>query len=163
MIEFTTLVTLCVLYLVFFRPGKTPPLESPLVIERAGKYQLTLAPQLNLAQPYLEAIAARVGMAEEPLPDSATQYFEVQDSQVKAHGLNFYLLAITRRNGMLYFQAARPASRDEAGHLQTIREFSSAVLAKIAGSGDQQFADDIASSAQHEANLRNIQIKALAA
>lgn len=163
MIEFTTLVTLCVLYLVFFRPGKTPPLESPLVIERGGKYQLTLAPQLNLAQPYLEAIAAHLAAAGEKGPDSATQYFEVKDNQVKSHGQDFYLLAITRRNGMLYFQAARPASRDAASHLQTIREFSAAVLDKLGSTGRELPAEDIAAGAQHEANLRGIQVRALTA
>lgn len=157
MIEFTTLVTLCVLYLIFFRNGKTPPLQNPLVVERAGKYHLTLAPQLNLAQPYLEAIAARLGIPEEVQPDSATHFFEVND---KATG-GAYQLAITRRCGMLYFQAARPAAKSEP--LQTIREFADAALAKIAGGEHVAAADDIAADVQHEANLRGITVKALSA
>lgn len=52
MIETLTIITLSVLFLIFFRPGKTPPLDNPMVIERPGKYHVTLAPQLNLAQPF---------------------------------------------------------------------------------------------------------------
>ena len=60
MIETLTLITLCVLFLIFFRPGKTPPLESQLVIERPGQYKITLVPQLNLAQRFIEALIVRL-------------------------------------------------------------------------------------------------------
>lgn len=160
MIEFTTLVTLCVLYLVFFRNGKTPALKSPLVVERPGQYHLTLAPQLNLAQPYIESIGSRL-MSDEIKPDSATQFYEVRDKQVAAHGFDFYLLAITRRNGMLYFQAARPTSKNEAGKLPAIREFSDAVLMKIQGGEQPVPGEDIVAAVQQEANLRGVQIKTL--
>ena len=73
MIEFTTIVTLAILFLIFFRPGKTPPLENPLVIERPGQYHMTLAPQLNLAQPFIEEVASRLGSAA--LPDCDTVFF----------------------------------------------------------------------------------------
>lgn len=163
MIESATLITLCILYLVFFRPGKTPPLENPLVIERAGQYQLTLAPQLNLAQPFIEAIASRIGTSDETKPDSQTQFFEVRDKQVTAHGYDFYLLAITRRRGMLYFQAARPASKDQTSHLHTIGEFSNTVLARIPGGEEQAPGDDLAAAVQQVADLRGTQVKTLTA
>ena len=161
MIEFTTIVTLCVLYLIFFRPGKTPPLENPLVIERAGQYQLTLAPHLNLAQPFIEAIASRIGASDEGKPDSATQFFEVRDKQVKTHGFDFYLLAITRRSGMLYFQAVRPLSRDSGSQFKTISEFADAALARFPDTEEYASGDAIVAAAQHEANLRGIHIKTL--
>jgi hypothetical protein len=104
MIETATLITLCMLYLIFFRPGKTPPLENPLVIERPGQYQLTLAPQLNLAQPFAEAIANAV--SELQMGDGHT--FKVCDNQVESHGCHFYLLRIGRRDGMICIQADRP-------------------------------------------------------
>jgi len=61
MIETITIITLSVLFLIFFRPGKTPPLNNPLVIERPDHYHMTLPPQLNLAQPFIEAVAAQIG------------------------------------------------------------------------------------------------------
>jgi hypothetical protein len=131
MIEFTTLITLAILFLIFFRPGKTPPLESPLVIESPGLYHVTLAPQLNLAQPFIEKVIGRIGEQDEQAADCETEFFEVRDRNVKAHGQDFYLLAVSRRNGMLYFQAAHPSSADPAENFKTIREFSDGVLAPL--------------------------------
>ena len=108
MIETLTLITLSVLLLIYFRPGKMPPLDSPLVINRTGRYQATLAPQLNLAQPFIEAIAEQLAAANGVLPDSTTQIFEVYDKQVVARGQQFYLLTISQREAMLYFQASNP-------------------------------------------------------
>jgi hypothetical protein len=161
MIESATILTLCMLYLIFFRSGKTPPLENPLVIERAGQYHLTLAPHLNLAQPFIEAIVGKIGNVDEGESDSATQYFEVRDKQVAAHGFDFYLLAITRRNGMLYIQAARPASKDQADLVGTISEFAQKVLAKVPGSGESVSGEKLVAAAQQVAQLRGVQIKTL--
>lgn len=108
MIETLTLITLSILLLIYFRPGKIPPLDSPLVINRTGRYQAILAPQLNLAQPFIEAIAEQLAATNGELPDSTAQFFEVYDKQVLARGQKFYLLAISRREGMLYFQASNP-------------------------------------------------------
>jgi hypothetical protein len=119
------------LFLVFVRPGKTPLLEKSLVIERAGQYHLTLAPQLNLAQPFIEALAVNLGSIIESERDSETLFFAVRDKQVAAHGFDFYLLAITRRNGMWLFQAARPVTLDAAGQLPVISDFAHEVLARF--------------------------------
>lgn len=158
MIETLTLITLCLLFLVFFRPGKTPPMKNPLVIERPGKYHVTLAPLLNLAQPFVEAVAQR--LLESPIGsgNSATQFFEVQDALVAAHGQATYLLAISKRDGMFYFQAAAPA--DDISHLQTISEFSRKELAKLPFSGepDDSINQEIVSAAQQIASTRRIEI-----
>ncbi len=158
MIEFTTIVTLAILFLIFFRPGKTPPLENPLVIERPGQYHMTLAPQLNLAQPFVEEVAGRIGGL--PLPDCETKFFEVKDRHVTAHGFDFYLLAISKRNGMLLFQATRPVSKD-ANHLQVIREFSQGVLARFPEGGAQAPCDEIVSIVQQAAQARGIEVRML--
>ncbi len=164
MIETATLITLCMLFLIFFRPGKTLPLAKSLVIERAGQYHLTLAPQLNLAQTLLEAIASHIEPSAEAGQSSATQFFEVRDQQVTAHGYDFYLLAITLRDGILYFQAASPLSRDETEQLPTIREFAHIVLTHLPDDGEQVsiWNEKILVAAQHVAKLHKIQIKALA-
>lgn len=161
MVESATLLTLAMLYLIFFRPGKTPPLENPLVIERPGQYHMTLASHLNLAQPFIEALVKRMSSSGETTADSETKFFEVRDKQVKAHGFNFYLLAITRRNGMLFFQAARPLSKDQTGQLHTISEFSRSVLARFPGEEGSGSDENIMAEVQEVAQQRNIQIAAL--
>lgn len=158
MIETLTIITLCVLYLVFFSPGKTPPLNNPLVIERPGKYHVTLAPHLNLAQPFVEAIARQLLESPERSGNSTTQFFEVRDKHVTAHGHAAYLLAITRRNGMLYFQAAAPI--DNGTPLQTIGELSRNVLARfpLTGEPDDSVNQEIVSTAQQVASTKRIEI-----
>lgn len=163
MIETLTIITLSVLFLIFFRPGKTPPLNNPLVIERPGQYHMTLAPQLNLAQPFIEAVAKQIGTPSDSPQYSATQYFEMRDKQVTAHGHGSYLLAITQRNGMLYFQAASPLSDDKNEHHKTISEFADAVLARFPATGEHSTALDerIVAAAQEATQLRSIDLKHL--
>lgn len=161
MIETLTIITLSVLFLIFFRPGKTPPLENSLVIERPGQYHMTLAPQLNLAQPFVEAIAKQAGTPSDAAQCSATQYFEVCDKQVTAHGSDCYQLSITLRNGMLYFQAASPLKGDQSS--KTIGEFADAVLARFPATGEYNMALDerIVAATQKAAQSCSVRIKQL--
>ena len=163
MIETITLITLSVLFLIFFRPGKTPPLNNSLVIERPGQYRMTLAPQINLAQPFIEAVAKQIAAASDLVECSETKLFEVRDKQVTAHGYDNYLLAITLRNGMLYFQATSPSNGDQNGFSKTIREFADAELARFPVSGEHDPALDerIVRAAQEAAQLRSIHIRQL--
>ena len=158
MIETLTIITLCILFLVFFRPGKTPPMKNPLVIARPGKYHVTFAPLLNLAQPFVEAVAQRLLESAIGSGNSATQFFEVQDALVTAHGHATYLLAITKRDGMFYFQAAAPVNNID--HLKTISEFSRKVLASVpfAGEPDDSINQEIVSAAHQVASTRRIEI-----
>lgn len=159
MIETATLITLCMLYLIFFRPGKTPPLQNLLVIERPGQYHLTLAPKLNLAQPFIEALASQIGSSGEAGSGSLTRFFEVHDPQVVAHGFDYYLLALTQRAGKLYVQAAPPVSADQ--NLHTISEFAQAVLTRFPDDEATASGDNLVAAAQHMAGLRGIRIKTL--
>jgi len=164
MIETLTIITLSVLFLIFFRPGKTPPLNNPLVIERPGQYHMTLAPHINLAQPFIEAVAKHVGTVSDVIQNSATQFFEVRDKQVTAHGHDCYLLAVTLRNGMLYFQATSPLDGNQNKHSKTIREFADAVLARfpVSGEHDSVLDERIVRAVQDAAQLRSIHVKLLA-
>ena len=163
MIETITIITLCVLYLVFFRPGKTPPLNNPLIIERPNQYHMTLAPQINLAQPFIEAIAKNIGDLSDTINHSSTQYFEVRDKQVTAHGFDSYLLAVTQCNGMLYFQATSPQSNDQSSYLRVIKEFADAVINRLHVNDEHDIALDerIVLATQDVAKLRGIQITLL--
>jgi hypothetical protein len=158
MIETLTLITLCMLYLIYVRPGKTPPLNNPLVIERPGKYHALLAPNLNLAQTFVESIAQSLLESSSDAGNSTTQIFEVQDTHVTAHGHAAYLLAITKRNGMLYFQVTAPVNNSD--HLQTISEFSQKELEKHppAGDPDDTVNQEIVSAVLQIAKTKNIEI-----
>lgn len=123
MIESLTLVSLCMLYLVFFRSGKTPPLESPLIIESPGLYKISLAPRLNLAQPFIQSVAQRISRHGNLICDSAPQFFAVRDVQVEAHGSAIYLLVISCKNGLLEFQAIAPQSSVSDSNLPSLSDF----------------------------------------
>jgi len=158
MIETLTLITLCILYLIFFRPGKTPPLKNPLVIDRPGKYHITLASHLNLALPYIETIAHQLLEPDERTGDSNTLYFIVRDKDAAAHGHETYLLAITQRDSILFFQATAPSGNSE--HVQTISAFSHNVLARFPQSDepDSSVDQEIIRVAQQVANQRGVKI-----
>ena len=165
MIELFTLTILTLLFIAIIRPGKTPPLDNPLIIRRPGQHHITMAPQLNLAQPLIEAISKEIRMRVQSQPDCATQCFEVRDKQVKAHGQAFYLLAITLRNGMLYFQAIapRPLVRDGDSHFNTVMEFSRDVLANVpapdacsAETGEQIAAATNVVAQQHQVEIKRL-------
>lgn len=125
----TTIITLVVLTI---RRGKPVILDNPVIIHRPGKYHITLAPQLNRAQTFIEAIVQQVGDMAQTASDSATQYFAVHDEKVFASGEKLYLLAVASRGGMLYFQAINPLPllSDRDSHFKTVSEFSAAVLAE---------------------------------
>jgi len=158
MIETLTLITLCVLYLIFFRPGKTPPLSNPLVINRPGKYHITLAPHLNLAQPFIEAVAQKLMESSKHDDDSNTQYFKATDKHVTSHGHDTYLLAITKRDGILLFQAAAPESN--ADDLHTISKFALNVLDGFPNKGETNtgVSQDIVNVVQSVAGVHRIEI-----
>jgi hypothetical protein len=124
MIESITIVTITILLLAYFRPGKTPPLENPLSIVRAGKYEIKLEAKLNFAQPFLESLAERIRPLIENLDGSAVQYFVVQDKQVKAHGSDRYLLAVCCRDHMIYFYGANPKPSSPSEYLDVIKAYS---------------------------------------
>jgi hypothetical protein len=128
MLETLTVITICVTLLIIFRNGKTEPLKNPLVINRVGQFQAVLAPMLNLAQPMLENISKQLGEQERHNGNSNPLYFKVRDKEIKAHGKDFYLLAATLRDGVLYFQAAAP--EEQVSDLDTIRAFSETEMSR---------------------------------
>lgn len=128
MIETLTLITLAVIALIIFRPGKTPPLENPLTINRVSQFHAVLAPKINLAQPLLEDISRRVPQEVRTGDNTPPLYFRVEDKEVKAHGQDYYLLAATLRDGVLYFQAAAPGNG--VSDSESIRAFSEKELSR---------------------------------
>jgi len=164
MIETLTVITLCVLFLVFFRPGKTPPLDNPLVIERPGKYKMTLAPKLNLAQPFIKAISGQMDkLSLSAQHGNTVQCFAVNDKQVAANKNNVYLLAIVLREGMLYFLAEPPKSDDTGNYLETIKTSAKDLLADIPENdeGDKMLGENIVNAVQQVSRERGIAVDLL--
>jgi hypothetical protein len=128
-----TLLTLTLLTLVVLtiRRGKPVILDNPVLIQRPGQYHITLAPQLNRAQAFIEQIIKHWSAIRLPQQqDFATQYFKVADPKVFAKGENFYLLAIGLRAGVLYFQAVNPQPllSPSDSHLNTVQRASELVM-----------------------------------
>ncbi len=128
MIETLTIVTITLLLLSYFRPGKTEPLENPLTINKIGKFSALLAPKINLAQPLLDNMSAKLDVQQRNAGNSRTHYLAVLDKDVRAHGSDHYLLAMTLLDGMLYFQATAPVSGQE--DIKTITAFAQTELSR---------------------------------
>jgi hypothetical protein len=128
--ESLLLITLITLVVLTIRRARPVILENPVIIQRPGQYHITLAPQLNRAQTFIEQIAKQFTQLHPPESDLPTQYFEVRDPKVFSQGESSYLLAIALRGGVLYFQAVnpKPLLRDADSHYKTLREFSESVL-----------------------------------
>lgn len=159
MIELFILTTVTLVVLAMVRPGKTPPLDNPLIIERPGKYHMTLAPQLNLAQTFIEDVAAQITPCSAE-KNSATLCFEVRDKEMTAHGQPFYLLAVTQRNGMLYFQAIASQTSDPRTCTAALQQFAGAVLVNIPLTGEVEadLNEHLIASIKNAAQQRGISI-----
>lgn len=159
-----TLVTLIVLTI---RRAKPVVLDNPVVIQRPGQYHITLAPQLNRAQIFLEHIAKQFSQGHAPKGDLPAQYYEVSDPKVFAQGESSYLLAIALRSGVLYFQAINPQSllQDADSHYKTVREFSDAVLLlhPISGAVEEAEAEKLRASVDTVADQLKISVQLLQA
>jgi hypothetical protein len=128
--ESLLLLTIITLIVITIRRARPVILENPVIIQRPGQYHITLAPQLNRAQTFIEQIAKQYTLSHPPERDLPTQYFEVRDPKVFSKGQSSYLLAIAMRDGVLYFQAVNPKHKqhDEDSNYKTLHEFSESVL-----------------------------------
>ncbi len=163
MVESFLLLCLITIVILTIRRGKPIVLDNPVIIQRPGQYHITLAPQLNRAQTFIENIARQFPLAASN--EFATQYFEVHDPKVFAQGENFYLLAVALRGGMLYFQAINPQPllHDADSHLKTVREFSDTVLAlhPLAGLSDEQSVKSLEAAIDTAASQLKIDVKVI--
>lgn len=131
LIELFVLLLLVAVVVLSIRGGKRAALDKPIILQQPGQYHVTLAPQLERAQTFIEQVAARFAQSHPPQGGIPTCFFEVRDGSVLPREGSFYLLAVTYRSRLLYFQAIipQPLLRDADSHLKQLREFSEAVLA----------------------------------
>lgn len=166
MVELFLLTLLVALIVLSIRRGKHVSMDNPIIIQRPGQYHITLAPQLDRAQTFIEQIAARFSLSRSPQGELPSLFFEVRDPGVLAREGSCYLLAAAYRGGLLYFQAIdpQPVLRDADSHLKQIREFSGAVLAlhpleHPAGGGE---AEKLRNAVETAAQQMKITVKMLA-
>jgi hypothetical protein len=106
-----------VVLVVWLISGKKPVVfENPIVIQSIGLYHATISPQYAQSQCLIVEIAAQ--LRQEDTSDVATQCFEVHHADLH------YLMAVTRRAGVLYFQVIGSATEG----IQGLRSFSEQVL-----------------------------------
>lgn len=138
MIEITlATIIITIIVVLTLRNTKRAVLENPVILNRTGQYHATLAPKLNIAQTFIEAIAKQMPGPRDASQNSYTQCFEVRDPEAAAIGHELYLLAITMRHGMLYFQAIvpRPLISDQDSHFNMLMESAHGALAHIPATG----------------------------
>jgi hypothetical protein len=124
MIEITAIILL-ITFIMIGHLTKPRQLERPVLIVRNGNYHVTLAPRLNLAITFIERIAHCYRTQPALSSDSVTQYLAVNDPSLKRYAIESYLLAISLRHGMLYFQAMQPDTRSDSPYRQ-LYEFAQA-------------------------------------
>ena len=129
MIEITAIILL-ITFILIGRLTKPRQLEKPVVIARSGNYHVTLAPRLNLAITFIERIAHCYRAQSASSGDSATLCLAVSDPSLKRYAIKTYLLAITLRQGILYFQAMQPIGNSDKPYRQLV-EFAQTALKNI--------------------------------
>ncbi len=163
--ESLLLITIITLVVLTIRRARPVILENPVIIQRPGQYHITLAPQLNRAQNFIEQIAGKFAQSHSPHGDVPGQYFEVRDPNVIARGESCYLLAVAVRGGMLYFQAINPQPllRDADSHYKTLRKYSEAVLElhPLSEPVDEQGAEKLSGAVDTIASQMKIAVKVL--
>ncbi|MEQ1814544.1 MAG: hypothetical protein ABL860_08880 [Candidatus Nitrotoga sp.] len=125
------------------RVAQPVALPNPVLVQHEGEYNAVFAPHLNTAQPLIESfihtLRTQLNVVRfDAGKNSSTLYFKIYDQETTAHRRKFYLLAITLRSGMLYFQAVSPHARDsndEGRLLKTVQEASSRTLVNVPSHG----------------------------
>lgn len=163
--ETLLLVTIITLVVLTIRRARPVVLDSPVIIQRSGQFHITLAPQLNRAQSFIEKIAKQFRLLHSRHTDIPTQYFIVRDAKVFAKGKDFYLLAITLRDNTLFFQALNPElpEVDAVGNLKALLAFVEKTLAQCSQSSQAitEDASEICASVESAALQMNIDVKVL--
>lgn len=165
--ESLLLLTIITLIVITIRRARPVILENPVNIHRPGQYHITLAPQLNRVQTFVEQIARQFIQLHHPKGDLPPQYFEVRDPKVFSKGQKSYLLAISLRGGELYFQAVnpKPLQHEADSHYKTLSEFSESVLQHhpLSGSVDESGTESLRATVEAIAAPLQITVERLPA
>jgi hypothetical protein len=116
MFELFFLAGLVALVVWLIRGKKTVVIDEPVIVQEFGVYHATIAPQFVRSQYLIAQIAMQFQPADRS--DITTQCFDLHDAGVH------YLMAVTRRAGVLYFQVIGAEPEGVSG----LRHFSEQVL-----------------------------------
>ena len=170
MVEILLVFTILTLIVLTIRRGKPVVLDNPVIISRPGQYHIMLAPQLNRAHTFIEQIAQTYIRMHPPQGDLPGQYYEIRDTlnfpiAASDSGESDYLLAVTLREGILYFQAIspQPLIYDADSHYKTIRTFSDLIMKQHPHStpAEQLWAEKLSASISTVAGHLQIEVRAL--
>jgi hypothetical protein len=114
--ELFFLVGLVALVVWLISGKKAVVFENPVVIQKVGFYHATIAPQLVQSEYLIVEITRQFLQSDQS--DVATQCFELHDAGI------YYLMAVTLRAGVLYFQVTGHTTEGVNG----LRRFSEQVL-----------------------------------
>lgn len=96
--------------------GHILPSQRTITIERPGQYRLVMAPELNLAQPYIEAVAQRLAGLELDrtlLPCEVV----IADKSVATKKHPHYFLCIDQKDTLLTLEADRSPTLPSNGYI----------------------------------------------
>jgi hypothetical protein len=116
MFELFFLAGLVALVVWLIRGNNTVVFDEPVIVQESGLYHATIAPQFAQSQCLISEIAQQFRQTD--CADVATQCFDLHDASLH------YLMAVTRRAGVLYFQVIGSATEGVLG----LRSFSEQVL-----------------------------------
>ena len=165
--ESLLLITIITLVVLTIRRAKPVILENPVIIQRPGQYHITLAPQLNRAQTFIEQIARQYAQLHAQRSDLSGQYFEVHDPKVFPKDESYYLLAVAVRGGVMYFQAINPQTLpdDASNQYKNLRQFFEAMLEQhplsLPELGDKQVRQELCGVVDTIAEQMKIAVKIL--
>jgi regulator of protease activity HflC (stomatin/prohibitin superfamily) len=124
------IVILVIAFIFIVRSIKIVPQQNSWVVERLGKYHVSLAPGLNFLVPFIDSVAYKHSLKEIPL-DVPSQvcitkdntqlqvdgilYFQVTDPMRASYGSSNYLVAVT--------QLAQTSLRSVIGKLELDKTF----------------------------------------
>ena len=166
MFELFLLIAIVIVVIWAIR-GKPASLVAPVVISMPGLYHITIAPQLQEARAFIEAIASRVGVIAVGTQDSVSCYFEVQDARACKTEMGRYLLAASIRADMLYLQAilSQPLMYDNDSHLNRISHYTEQVLERLPcnGAGNIEAELRLVAAVQEVACTYEVQVVRLSA
>lgn len=115
-------ILLVLLVLVLWSLRTRPAIfDNPVINQVDNVYHATVAPHLVRSHGFIEQIVNQLAVTDCSAGDSDTLCYEVRDAQLH------YLLAVSLRAGVLYFQVISPARLREANY-RVLREYADQVL-----------------------------------
>lgn len=130
MTQILPIAVLVAIVVLGFRAFTVVPQQEAYIVERLGKYRVTLAPGLSILVPFLDRVAYKHSLKEIPL-DVPSQvcitrdntqltvdgilYFQVTDAKLASYGSSNYVVAIT--------QLAQTTLRSVIGRMELDKTF----------------------------------------